>query len=90
MHATVTAVDYLAVELVANVRRHSLCWVLEIGSMQLAKVVYFPSMTAAMPTVVAWNTKATLSIKIPKLISLGLLGFNKSRKIDIIFKDQIN
>ena len=39
MHATVVAADYLAVELGANVRRRSLWWVLEIGSMQLVRSV---------------------------------------------------
>ena len=87
MHATVTAADYLAVELVANVRRRSLWCVLEIGSMQLVKVVYFPSTIAAMlisnQLLHGISTKATLSIKNLLLISLGLLGMNKLHKIGI-------
>jgi hypothetical protein len=87
MHATVIAVDYLAVDLVASVRRHSLWWVLEIGSMQLVRMVYFPSMTAAM---LIGNQllhgKATLGIKRPLLTSLELPGLNKLHKIGIISK----
>jgi hypothetical protein len=90
MHATVIAVDYLAVDLVASVRRHSLWWVLEIGSMQLARVVYFPNMTGALlignQLLHGISTKATLSIKTPLLISLGLLGLNKFHEIGIISK----
>ena len=85
MHATVTAADYLAVELVANVRRCSLWWALDNGSIQLVRVVYFPSTTAAMlignQLLYGISTKATFSIKTQLLISWGLQG-----KIGIISK----
>ena len=52
--------------------------------MQLVRVVYFPSMIAAMlinnQLLHGSRTQATLSIKTPYLSSLGLLGLNKLHK----------
>ena len=90
MHASVTAADYLVVELVANVKRHSLWLVLETRSMQLVRVVYFPSMMAAMLTgnqlLHGISIKETCSRKVPLRSNLGLQELNKLPTIGITSK----
>ena len=90
MHAIVTVADYLVVEQVANVKRPLLLLGLEIGSMQLVRVVCFTSMISALPTgnqlLLGISIKATLSINILLLSSLGWLERSKFVKIGIASK----
>ena len=90
MHVTVTAVICFLLDLAPNVNNPSHWWDLEIGSVPLAKVVCYQSMTAAVVTETQLfhgiNTNLIHSVNHPSLIVSGLLEPKKLNKIGITSK----
>ena len=89
MHVTVTAVVYLALELVPNVSSCLQWWGLGIGSMLLAKVVCFLSMLTVVLTenllLHGISTRSIHNVKRQSLI-LECVGLNMLHKIGTMSK----
>ena len=87
MHVTVTAVVYLALEIVPNVSSRLQWWGLGIGSMLLAKVVCFQSMIAAVLTEKhGISTRSIHNVKRRFLIVLEYVRPNMLHKIGTMSK----